>query len=61
MAISRDGRWVASSSDDAFLLWPMPDLDKPPLHTLPHDDLIGGLGGSKSGLDDILGMARKFF
>jgi hypothetical protein len=24
-------------------------------------DLIGGLAGSKSGLDDILGMARKFF
>jgi hypothetical protein len=28
----------------------------------PLGDLIGGLGGSsKSGLDDILGMARKFF
>jgi hypothetical protein len=24
-------------------------------------DLVGGLAGSKSGLDDILGMARKFF
>ena len=43
VAISRDGRWVASSSDDAFLLWPMPDLDKPPLHTLPHDELIATL------------------
>jgi WD40 repeat protein len=40
VAISRDGHWVASSSDDAFLLWPMPDLDRPPLHTLPHDELI---------------------
>ncbi len=27
----------------------------------PLGDLIGGLGGSKSGLDDILGLARKFF
>lgn len=27
----------------------------------PLGDLIGGLGGAKSGLDDILGMARKFF
>jgi WD40 repeat protein len=43
VAISRDGRWVASSSDDAFLLWPMPDLDKPPLHMLPHDELVATL------------------
>lgn len=27
----------------------------------PLGDLIGGLGGSGSGLDDILGMARKLF
>jgi WD40 repeat protein len=40
VAISRDGRWVASSSDDAFILWPMPDISKPPFHTLPHDGLI---------------------
>ncbi len=24
-------------------LWPMPDLSKPPLHTLPHDELIAKL------------------
>jgi hypothetical protein len=24
-------------------LWPMPDLSKPPLHTLPHDQLIAKL------------------
>jgi WD40 repeat protein len=43
VAISRDGRWVASSSGDAFLLWPTPDLDKPPLHSLPHDELLAKL------------------
>ena len=24
-------------------LWPMPDLSKPPLHTLPHDQLLATL------------------
>jgi len=44
VAISPDGRWVASSGEDGtFRLWPMPDLDKPPLHTLPHDELIAKL------------------
>jgi WD40 repeat protein len=41
VAIDPLGRWVASGSDDTTLrLWPMPDLSKPPLHTLPHDELI---------------------
>jgi WD40 repeat protein len=44
VAISPDLRWVASVGTDGTLrLWPMPELDKPPLHTLPHDDLIAKL------------------
>ncbi len=39
VALSPDGRWIASASGDEILLWPMPDLSKPPLHTLPHDEL----------------------
>ena len=44
-AISPDLRWIASSSivDETLRLWPMPDLSKPPLHTLPHDELIAKL------------------
>ncbi len=42
VAISPDGRWIASSSYDGLTvrLTPMPDLSKPPLHTLPYDELI---------------------
>ena len=43
VAVSPDGRWVASSSGTEIRLWPMPDLSKPPLHTLPHEELIGKL------------------
>jgi len=44
LAISPDRKWIASSGEDNTLrLWPMPDLDKPPLHTLPHDELIAKL------------------
>ncbi len=44
VAVSPDGRWIASSSDDSTVrLTPMPDLSKPPLHTLPHDELIAKL------------------
>jgi len=44
VAISPDLRWVASTGeDDTLRLWPMPDLVKPPLHTLPHDDFIAKL------------------
>jgi WD40 repeat protein/DNA-binding winged helix-turn-helix (wHTH) protein len=44
VAISPDLRWIASTGEDNTLrLWPMPDLDKPPLHTLPHDELLAKL------------------
>jgi WD40 repeat protein len=43
VAVSPDGRWIASDSDEGHLLWPMPDLSKPPLQTLVHDDLIAKL------------------
>jgi len=38
------GRWIASGSHDATIrLWPMPDLTKPPLHTLPLNELVAKL------------------
>jgi WD40 repeat protein len=44
VAISPDLRWIASSSGDQTLrLWQMPDLSKPPLHTLPRSELIAKL------------------
>jgi hypothetical protein len=42
--MSPDGRWIASlGSEGTLLLWPMPDLDRPPLHTLPYDQLMSRL------------------
>jgi hypothetical protein len=41
ISISSDVLWVATTGEDNTLrLWPMPDLSKPPLHTLPHDELL---------------------
>jgi WD40 repeat protein len=43
VALSPDGQWVASASGGEIRLWPMPDLSKAPLHTLPHDVLMARL------------------
>jgi len=44
IVVSPDGRWVASGGEgNTIWLWPMPDLDSPPLHTLPRDQLIAKL------------------
>ena len=37
-------RWIATGGGDTTVcLWPMPDNSKPPLHALPHDELIARL------------------
>ena len=44
VAFSPDGKWIASGGYDLTVrLWPMPDLSKPPLYTLPHDELLAKL------------------
>jgi len=44
LAFSPDGRWLASASGKDLRLWPMPDVSKPPLHTLPLEALLATLG-----------------
>jgi WD40 repeat protein len=43
VAVSPDGKWIASASGGEIRLWPMPDITKPPLHTLPYDELMAKL------------------
>jgi WD40 repeat protein len=39
-----DDRWIVSGSTDGSLrVWPMPDLSRPPLHTLPREELLAKL------------------
>jgi hypothetical protein len=42
--MSSDGRWIAARrADNAIMLWTTPDFTKPPLHTLPLEELIAKL------------------
>jgi WD40 repeat protein len=44
LAFDPRGRWIGSGANDSTArLWPMPDLSKPPLHTLPREELIAKL------------------
>jgi hypothetical protein len=45
-AISPDGKWLlvhANIPSPQIRIYPMPDLSRPPLHTLPHDELMARL------------------
>jgi WD40 repeat protein len=41
VAVDPRGRWVASASADGTIrVWPMPDVERPPFHTLPLEELL---------------------
>jgi len=44
LGVDPRGRWIASVCGTDVRLWPMPDLSKPPLHTLARQELIAKLG-----------------
>ena len=44
VTVSPDERWIASASGSEIRLWPMPDLSRPPLHTLPTTSSWRGCG-----------------
>ena len=42
--MSRDGRWIVmGNADGSVRLWPVPDMNRPALHTLPYDELLARL------------------
>jgi WD40 repeat protein len=42
--VSPDGRWIAAGYKDGTIrLWPMPELDEPPLATLPYPRFLAML------------------
>jgi len=48
VAVSPDGKWIASAAGAEIRLWPMPDLSQPPFHTLPHAELMARLRALKN-------------
>ena len=42
--VSPDGRWmVMGNADGSVRLWPVPDMNRPALHTLGYDELLAKL------------------